>query len=142
MLADALAQIPGSSRAQLLLRVDGAGATHGLHEHLIGLNTRRRTVCFTTGWTITDTDEQDIARLPETAWEVSLSQDGSLQDDYAVAELSGLSTREGWSKGLRLIVRRVKPPAANLVADLDAWLRLLALHDQDELADAEPDAML
>ncbi|MCY0939813.1 transposase [Streptomyces antarcticus] len=26
-----------------------------------------------------------------------------------------------------------------LAADLDAWLRLLALHDQDGLADAEPE---
>ncbi|MGW7355799.1 hypothetical protein ACWGI0_03745 [Streptomyces sp. NPDC054802] len=31
--------------------------------------------------------------------------------------------------------------AANLAADLDAWLRLLALHDQDDLADAEPETM-
>ncbi|NED11871.1 transposase [Streptomyces sp. SID9124] len=31
--------------------------------------------------------------------------------------------------------------ATNLAADLDAWLRLLALHDQDELTDAEPDTM-
>ncbi|WP_406497077.1 transposase [Streptomyces sp. NBC_00846] len=31
--------------------------------------------------------------------------------------------------------------AANLAADLDAWLRLLALHDQDDLAGAEPDTM-
>ncbi|GGY09786.1 hypothetical protein GCM10010358_73060 [Streptomyces minutiscleroticus] len=31
--------------------------------------------------------------------------------------------------------------AANVAADLDAWLRLLALHDQDSLADAEPPTM-
>ncbi|MFC5955313.1 transposase [Streptomyces pratens] len=31
--------------------------------------------------------------------------------------------------------------AANLAADLDAWLRLLALHDVDDLVDAEPDTM-
>ncbi len=30
---------------------------------------------------------------------------------------------------------------ANLAADLDAWLRLLALHDEPDLADAEPDTM-
>ncbi|WP_338674579.1 transposase [Streptomyces sp. SCSIO 30461] len=30
---------------------------------------------------------------------------------------------------------------ANLAADLHAWLRLLTLHDQGELADAEPDTM-
>lgn len=31
--------------------------------------------------------------------------------------------------------------ACNLAADLDAWLRLLALHDREDLADAEPDTM-
>ena len=31
--------------------------------------------------------------------------------------------------------------AANVAADLDAWLRLLALHDQEDLADAEPQTM-
>lgn len=30
---------------------------------------------------------------------------------------------------------------ANLAADLDTWLRLLTLHDQDGLEDAEPDTM-
>ncbi|MFE5681494.1 transposase [Streptomyces erythrochromogenes] len=39
------------------------------------------------------------------------------------------TTNQGWM------------PAANLAADLDTWLRLLALHDQDRLADAEPDTM-
>ncbi|MFI1936909.1 transposase [Streptomyces purpureus] len=199
--------------------MDGAGATHGLHEHLRDLNTMRRTVRFTTGWMITDEDEQAIARLPEAAWETSLRQDGSLQEGYHVAELTGLNTREGWIKGMRLIVRRVRPSGrqmkdltafeektgwkysivatniakmtrirgshqiqwldalhrhhavvedqvkankamglhnlpskfwqvnaawmltCNLAADLDAWLRLLALHDQDDLADAEPDTM-
>ncbi|MGW0335913.1 hypothetical protein ACWD0J_29300, partial [Streptomyces sp. NPDC003011] len=31
--------------------------------------------------------------------------------------------------------------AANLASDLDAWVRLLALHDIDGLAGAEPDTM-
>ncbi|MBC9731584.1 transposase, partial [Streptomyces sp. TRM68367] len=219
VLADALVQMPGASTAKILVRVDGAGATHGLHEHLRDLNTRRRTVRFTTGWTITEEDEKAIARLPETAWEISINQDGSVQEGYFVAELTGLNRREGWIKGMRLIVRRVKPSGrhmkdltalekrtgwkysitatniskmtrirgshqiqwldalhrhhavvedhvrtnkamglhnlpskswtineawmltANLAADLDAWLRLLSLHDQGELADAEPDTM-
>ncbi|MFD5110668.1 transposase [Streptomyces cinereoruber] len=29
----------------------------------------------------------------------------------------------------------------SLAADLDTWLRLLTLHDQDDLADAEPDTV-
>ncbi|GGL18692.1 hypothetical protein GCM10010094_94760 [Streptomyces flaveus] len=31
--------------------------------------------------------------------------------------------------------------AANVAADLDAWLRLLVLHDQEGLANAEPQTM-
>jgi hypothetical protein len=219
VLSDALAQVPGASSAKILVRVDGAGASHALHEHLRDLNTMRRTVRFTTGWKITATDEAANALLPETAWEDSLNQDGSVQKGYFVAELTGLNRREGWIEGMRLIVRRVKPsgrqmrdltalekttggkysiiatniakmtripgshqiqwidalhrrhavvedrvrinkamglrnlPAksgqlneawtltCNLAADLDAWLRLLALHDEDDLADAEPDTL-
>nr|WP_274390232.1 IS1380 family transposase [Streptomyces adustus] len=221
VVAQSLHQIPGSSSAKLLFRVDGAGATHDLHEHFEKLNTMRRRVRFTTGWTITEADEAAIAQLPEAAWETSLKQDGSPHDpDHSgVAELTGLNRREGWSDGLRLIVRRVRPSgrhtenltdlekktgwkysviatnitkmwgipgshqiqwidalhrhhavvedrvrtnkamglhnlpakswtmnrgwtaAANLAADLDSWLRLLALHDQDGLADAEPQTM-
>ncbi|HEX2300686.1 MAG TPA: transposase, partial [Pseudonocardiaceae bacterium] len=214
-----LDQIPDSSASKILVRVDGAGATHGLLEHLVALNTTRRTVRFSVGWKITDEDETAIAKLPEKAWETSLRQDGSLQEGYFVAELTGLNTREGWPKGTRLIVRRVRPSGrqtkkltdfekktgwrysitatnigrmwgvpgshqvqfldalhrdhaevedrvrtnkalglhnlpsksfsvnqgwvltANLAADLDAWVRLLGLHDIDHLADAEPDTM-
>ncbi|MFJ9544339.1 transposase [Streptomyces sp. NPDC101225] len=219
VLTDALAQIPGSSAAKILVRVDGAGATHGLPEHLEALNTTRRTVRYTVGWKITEDDERAMAQLPEMAWETSVHQDGSLQEGYFVAELTGLNTREGWPEGMRLIVRRVKPTrrhlkkltafeektgwrycitatnirhmwgiagsghsqfldvlhrshagvedlvrtnkamgldnlpsaswevnrgwmlAANLAGDLDAWVRLLALHDIEGLADAEPDTM-
>ncbi|MFZ3492017.1 IS1380 family transposase [Streptomyces sp. 5.8] len=219
VLSGALAQIPGQATAKILVRVDGAGASHELHEHLAALNTRRRTVRFTTGWTITEADEKAIAKLPETAWETSLKQDGSVQEGYFVAELTGLNTRPGWLKGMRLIVRRVRPSGrhvrdltafekktgwkysvtatniskmtripgshqvqwldavarhhavvedrvrtnkamglhnlpskswtvnqswiitANLAADLDAWLRLLGLHDESDLAEAEPDTM-
>jgi hypothetical protein len=221
VLDEALAQIPGSSGAKILVRLDGAGATHDLHERMEKLTTTRRRVRFTTGWKITAADEAAIAELPERAWESSLKQDGTLHDDdhSGVAELTGLNKRAGWLKGMRLIVRRVRPSgrhtenltafekktgwkysiiatditklwgvpgshqaqwldalhrhhavvedrvrtnkamglhnlpakswttnrswmlAANIAADLDAWLRLLTLHDQDDLADAEPQTM-
>ena len=114
VLTDALAQIPGSSAAKILARVDGAGATHGLLEHLEALNTTRRTVRYTVGWTITEEDEKAIARLPEAAWETSVHQDGSLQEGYSVAELTGVNTRAGWPEGMRLIVRRVRPTRRHL----------------------------
>jgi hypothetical protein len=219
VLTAALTQIPGSSHAKILVRVDGAGATHELLKHLEKLNTKRRTVRYLVGWTITGDDETAIARLPERAWEAALRQDGSIQKDYGIAELTGLNTRTGWPEGMRLLVRRVKPSArharkltafevrtgfkysvvatsirhmwgiagshqpqfpdalarshatvedrvrvgkamglrnlpskkwqvnaawlltANIGHDLDCWVRLLALHDQEDLTRAEPDTM-
>ncbi|MEV5842191.1 transposase [Streptomyces sp. NPDC051985] len=114
VLTDALVQIPGSSITKILIRVDGAGATHGLLEHLEALNNMRRTVCYTVGWKITEDDEKAIARLPEMAWETSVHQDGSLQEGYFVAELTGLNTREGWPEGMRVIARRVRPTRRHL----------------------------
>ncbi|MEU3042498.1 IS1380 family transposase [Streptomyces diastaticus] len=219
VLAACLEQIPRSSQSKLLIRVDGAGSTHGLLQHLQALNTARRTVRYTVGWKITEEDEAAIAKLPPHAWETSLTQDGQLQEGYDIAELTGLNTRGGWPEGMRLIARRVRPSrrhmkkltdfekktgwrysvtatnirhmwgitgshqiqfldalhrdhaevedrirtakamglrnlpssswqvntgwmlACNLAADLDTWLRLLTLHDREDLADAEPDTM-
>jgi hypothetical protein len=104
-----LEQIPHSSQSKLLIRVDGAGATHGLLEHLEALNTTRRTVRYTVGWKITAEDEAAIAQLPPNPWETSLTQGGQLQEGYEIAELTGLNTRDGWPEGMRLIARRVRP---------------------------------
>ncbi|AJC54246.1 L4BD family NADP-dependent oxidoreductase [Streptomyces sp. 769] len=68
VLSDALRQIPGSSGAKILVRVDGAGTTHDLLAHLEALNTARRTVRYLVGWTITENDEAAIGKLPEKAW--------------------------------------------------------------------------
>jgi hypothetical protein len=219
VLKAALAQIPGSSSAKILVRVDGAGATHDLLDYLESLNTTRRTVRYSVGWKMTDADEAAIAALPPAQWQTSLRQDGTPQEGYAVAELTGLNTRAGWPERLRLIVRRTRPSrrhlkkltpfekatgwryqivatnigrmrgvggshqpqwldalhrahavvedrvrtgkamglhnlpssswqvnqgwvlAASLAADLDAWTRLLGLHDHADLADAEPDTL-
>lgn len=219
VLTEALRQIPGSSAAKILVRIDGAGATHDLLKHIEELNTTRRTVRYAVGWKMTDADETAIAQLPASAWTDAIGQDGTVQDDCHVTELTGLSRRDGWPKRQRLLVRRTKPSrrhlkkltdferatgwryqiiatnisrmwdiggshqpqwldalhrahagvedrvrtnkniglsklpssawmtncgwilAANLAADLDAWTRLLGLHDIDDLADAEPDTL-
>ncbi|HEV2633807.1 MAG TPA: transposase [Actinocrinis sp.] len=111
-----IAQIPWRFRRRILFRVDGAGASHALIEHLTGLNTARRTVTFVCGWTSTDADENAIAALPESAWTLTVDVDGEVQDGIGarplahVAELTGLATRlEHWPAGVRLIVRRFVP---------------------------------
>lgn len=110
VLADAIAQIPAKYRRKILVRIDGAGATHEFLQHLHQMNSVLRTVRFTVGWTITQADEAAIAALPATGWADSLDQDGHACTTAAVAEVTGLDTRAGqWLAGLRLIVRRTRP---------------------------------
>jgi hypothetical protein len=112
VLADAITQLPVAYRRKILIRIDGAGATHDLLAHIEQMNRLWRSVKFTVGWTITEADEAAIAALPETAWSAGLAQDGSATENAQVAELTGLNTRiADWPDGLRLIVRRVKPSA-------------------------------
>jgi Transposase DDE domain group 1 len=112
VLGEAIAQLPAGYRRKILIRVDGAGATHELVEHLQQMNRMWRTVRFTVGWAITDTDEDAIAALPDDAWTDSLDQDGTATDTAHVADLTGLNARvENWVDGLRLIVRRTRPAA-------------------------------
>ena len=110
VLAAALRQIPARFRSKLLVRVDGAGASHELITRLLSLATSRRRVLFTCGWAITAADEQAIGLLPATAWQAAVDQDGAVQRDKHVAEVTHLLSRAGnWPAGLRWIVRRARP---------------------------------
>ena len=120
VLTAAIRQIPAQMRSRLLVRVDGAGASHELIAHLLSLSSRRRTVLFTSGWAITEADEQAIRLLPAAAWQAAVDQDGVVEEDKHVAEITHLMSRAaGWPAGLRWIVRRTKPSrrqAKNLTA--------------------------
>jgi Transposase DDE domain group 1 len=120
VLTAALRQIPSRMRSKLLVRVDGAGASHELVTHLLSLSSRRRTVLFTSGWMITAADEEAIGLLPATAWQAAVDQDGLVQEDKHIAEITHLLSRaERWPAGLRWIVRRTRPSrrqAKNLTA--------------------------
>jgi hypothetical protein len=120
VLAGALRQVPSRFRRKVIVRVDGAGASHALVKHLQSLNTMRKKVLFTTGWMITSADEDAIAKLPAAAWKPGTGQDGTAEQDKDTAEITHLLSRaENWPDGLRWIVRRVKPSrrqAGNLTA--------------------------
>ena len=110
VLAAAIRQIPSRMRSRLLVRVDGAGASHELITHLLSLSSRCRTVLFSCGWMITPADERAIAMLPAAAWQAAVGQDGTVQEDKHVAEITHLMSRAaGWPAGLRWIVRRTRP---------------------------------
>jgi hypothetical protein len=223
VLDRALKQVPSRFRRHVIVRIDGAGASHDLVKHLLKLSTPRKRLLFTCGWMITAADEAALAAVPAGAWKPGIRQDGSPEDDKDVTEITHLMSRAGnWPGGLRWIARRVKPSrrhlknltdyekktgwkysitctnipdsgipavpgshhpqyidvlhrdhatvetagvetakamglrnlpsktwqvnkgwvlAANIAADLTAWARLLGLHDQEDLRDAEPDTL-
>jgi DDE family transposase len=110
VLAAALRQVPARLRRKILVRVDGAGASHDLIKHLLSLTSPRRALLFTCGWMITAADEDAIRLIPAGAWKPGTAQDGTAEQDKDVAEITHLMSRAGnWPGGLRWIVRRVKP---------------------------------
>ena len=110
MLDAALKQVPAAFRRKVIVRIDGAGASHDLVKHLLTLSSPRKTLLFTCGWTITESDEAAIMAVPEEAWKPGITQDGRAEDDKDVAEITDLLARAGnWPAGLRWIARRVKP---------------------------------
>jgi Transposase DDE domain group 1 len=110
VLAAAIRQVPARFRARVLVRVDGAGASHELVKHLLSMSSLRRKVLFTCGWMITSADEDAIMQVPDAAWKPGITQDGAAEEDKDVAEITHLMSRAGnWPGGLRWIVRRVKP---------------------------------
>ncbi len=115
VLAAAIRQVPARFRAKILVRVDGAGASHELIKHLLSMSSPRRILLFTCGWMITAADEDAIRKVPADAWKPGTGQDGTAEEDKDVAEITGLMTRAGnWPDGLRWIARRVKPSRRHL----------------------------
>jgi hypothetical protein len=110
VLDRALKQVPARFRRRVMVRIDGAGASHELIKHLLTLSSPRKTLLFTCGWMITASDEQAIAAVPEDAWKPGVRQDGSPEEDKDTVEITGLMSRAGnWPDGLRWTARRVKP---------------------------------
>jgi len=110
VLAAALAQVPARLRGKIMVRVDGAGASHQLIGHLLRLGSKRRNLLFSCGWMITAADEEAISLLPACAWQTGVDQAGNPGKDTHVAEITHLMSRAGnWPQGLRWIVRRTRP---------------------------------
>ncbi len=117
----ALAQLPGHRPGvrpgrQILVRTDGAGATHDL---LNWLTTQR--LSYSTGFTLPAHAEQLIRRLPKKAWSPAYDADGEIRPGAFVAELTGLLDLSGWPVGMRVIIRSERPhPGAQLrITDID-----------------------
>ncbi len=109
---EALEQLPAehAADAEIVLRFDSAGATHGLLDWA-----REGRIRFSVGFDLTEPVRKALARIPHGCWVSALNQDGSARDNGEVAEATDLIDLSGWPEGSRLIVRRERPhPGAQL----------------------------
>jgi hypothetical protein len=108
-LTAGIAAIPGAYRCRVLVRLDGAGFSHKLLEHIAtGGGVQGRRWEFSVGWACTDREFDAIDRAPKDLWQNGIDQDGVPLDDVRVADITGLLDLSQWHKkipGLRIIVR-------------------------------------
>ena len=125
VLDEAISQVPARYRRDLLITVDGAGASHGLVNHITTLNSRPGyRVHYSIGGDQGPRERAAIDCVPTDAWNAVLDTGGEPRslDEAGVVELTGL-LRAGpsgdqlanWPTDLRVIARREKPhPGAQL----------------------------
>lgn len=111
----ALRQLPGHRSGRrpgkkVLIRVDGAGATHDLLDWL-----HRQRLSYSVGFGLTQAVVDTLAALPATDWQPAYNADGEPRPGAWVVEATGLMSLSGWPSGMRVIVRKERPhPGAQL----------------------------
>ncbi|AYC37631.1 hypothetical protein DWG14_01849 [Streptomyces griseorubiginosus] len=108
----ALAQVQKKYRRgrQTLIRTDSAGSTQ---DFVAWLAQPGRWLSYSVGMVITDTIHQHMLKVPASAWTAAVEADSEIRDGAWVAELGG-DVLDGWPKGMRLIIRKERPPGAQL----------------------------
>ncbi len=125
VLGAAIAQVPAAHRKKLLVRADGAGASHDLLDWLTDQNKiRGRSVEYSVGFSITEKVRDAIALVPAKVWTPALDATGDVRDGGDVVELTTMMNLTAWPAGMRIIVRRERPhPGAqlSLFEERDGW---------------------
>lgn len=120
VLREALRQLPfhtgGRVGRKVLVRIDGAGATHDVVDYLVA-----RGLSYSIGFTLPSDTAELLKLIPDAAWTEAYDSNGRVRDGAWVAELTGLLDLTGWPKGMRVIVRKERPhPGAQLrITDVD-----------------------
>ncbi len=109
----------------MLIRADGAGASHGLLEWLTELNTKRgRTVQYSVGFAVTEKVRDAISTVPKKAWAPAIDPEGEARENGDVVEVTGMLDLSTWPDGMRVIIRREHPhpgAALSLFEEADGW---------------------
>jgi hypothetical protein len=125
VIRDALRQLPfhaaSTSRRigqKVLIRIDGAGATHEVVNYVVA-----RRMSYPVGFALPGNTAELLKLIPDSAWTPAYDSDRKVRDGARVAELTGLLElgRNGWPKGMRVIARKERPhPGAQLrITDVD-----------------------
>ena len=121
VLREALRQLPDHRAGarpgrKILIRVDGAGATHDLLDWITG-----QRMSYSVGFALPESIVAELAKIPRKVWQPAYDGDGEPREGAWVLEVTGLLTLTGWPKGMRVIVRKERPhPGAQLrITDAD-----------------------
>jgi hypothetical protein len=100
----ALGQLdPVALDGEILVRADGAGATHELVQWC-----REARIAFSVGFDLTECVREAIAAVPQSAWERAIRPDGTERERSQVAEITDRVDLAGWPERSRLIARRTE----------------------------------
>lgn len=137
VLTEAIMQVPDPHRRDLLITVDGAGATLDLIKHITGLNSvHGRRVHYSVGFDLDHRARTAIGGIHDDDWQHVWDRDGVPRDldgehGAGVVELTGLlrtsvggDELENWPADMRILCRRERPSTgAQLCAleEADGW---------------------
>jgi len=123
VLDAALAQIPAVWRTDVLVTIDGAGASHEVIDHLTALNTsvrhgkRGRRVEYSIGWAVDARTQGALEQVREKDWTTALDAHGNPDAEADVVDLTGLlrhshggDQMSTWPADVRVIARRTPRP--------------------------------
>jgi hypothetical protein len=118
---------------ELLVRADGAGATHELTVYC-----REAGIRFSFGFDLDERVREAIVGMPESAWVKAIRADGSEREHSQVCEITDPVDLSSWPERSRLIARRTKLREGDQqsFADHDGYRLAVFLTDQpgDDIA--------
>lgn len=126
----ALAQLdPQALEGEILVRGDGAGATHELTEYC-----REGAMGFSFGFDLSERVREAIPSMSESAWVKAIRSDGTERERSQVCEITGQVDLSAWPQGSRLIARRTKLKEGDQqsFADHDGYRFAVFLTDQPD----------
>lgn len=120
VLDAALAQLPETERAAVVVRTDTGGGVKDFLHHITDLGLQ-----YSVGFYGMPPIVHALSKVPRQAWRAALDGDGSPRDGAQVAEITRYlpDTLRGWPEGMRVIARRERPhPGAQLrLTDDNGW---------------------